>query len=67
MVYFRFNNGSAEEHTIELLTMNGQTLCRRITCDKEYEMDISDYPDGMYLVRITGDKSMTVRKIILKH
>jgi hypothetical protein len=67
MVYFRFNNGSAEEHTIELLTMNGQTLCRRITCDKEYEMDISDYPDGMYLVRISGDKSLTVRKIILKH
>ncbi len=66
-IYFRFGTEFSEEHSIELLSLNGSVLSRRITCETEYEMDISNLPDGMYLIRISGNNNLIVKKIILKH
>ncbi len=59
-------NPGTSESTIQILNLNGQELVKQIVQTKKIKIDIRDLPGGMYIVKLTSDKAIEVRKFIKK-
>ncbi|MCL1943474.1 MAG: family 16 glycosylhydrolase [Candidatus Azobacteroides sp.] len=52
--------------TIEIFTVSGSKLLHLQSVAKEETIDISSYPKGIYIIRVTGDKTGRSDKFIKK-
>ena len=52
------------ENIMEILTIEGQKVLSRTLTDHKTQLDISNFPAGIYFVRVTNDKAVMVGKII---
>ena len=50
--------------TIELINMAGVTCIRKQTADPKFTLDISGFPNGLYLLRISDEKQNIVEKVV---
>lgn len=64
-----FENSNSADAEIELLSLAGQvieTLTVDHTSGNRVQMDLSDLPSGVYMVRFTQNNSTSVKRIILE-
>lgn len=52
------------ESQLSILNLNGQELLKQTTTEPKTVIDISTLPNGIYFVRVTGDKAVGVGKFI---
>jgi hypothetical protein len=57
-------SGIAKESYLAILNSQGQKLITRQITKSKTQLDISSLPGGVYLVRLTNDKTVQVGKII---
>ena len=55
--------GVAAEH-VEVMDMVGRMLLDVKVVGAEVRLDLSDYPDGSYLVRLVGPEGVAIKKIV---
>lgn len=58
------NVSAPEGSQIELLNIQGQTLITSETRTNDYLIDMTSYPQGVYLLRIQKDGFTTIRRVI---
>ncbi len=51
-------------HFIEIINVNGQIINKSLIEDKQFNIDLSKQPKGIYMVKIVTDKGIVTRKII---
>jgi hypothetical protein len=55
--------GNTDTHTLELMNELGKVILKK-ECYNQTQIDMSNYSDGAYLLMITSEKGITVKKII---
>ena len=57
-----------EQHQVEVVDAIGQTVLSRQANNKTYQLDLSNLPEGLYIVRLTAEDQTAVltEKLILK-
>jgi hypothetical protein len=51
---------------VQVLNVQGQTVKKQSLTDDDADLDISALPDGFYVVKITGERSSAVVKVLKK-
>ena len=59
-------SGFDGEVEVQIVDMNGRTVSELRTQNSELTLDVSELAQGPYFVRVTGDKSTAVRKLIVR-
>ena len=59
-------SGFDGEVEVQIVDMNGRTVSDFRTQNSELTLDVSELTQGAYFVRVTGDKSTAVRKLIVR-
>jgi len=71
-----FPNPSAREVSIEssetlqfvsIFNSFGKLMSKKMVDEKYYEIQVSDYPAGVYMVRVEAGKEMISRKVLVMH
>ena len=55
-----------EEYTIEINSLNGQVLYRAKTSASSFQIDLSSFPRGLYLINIRTNEFVNTKKILLQ-
>ncbi|MFN7118505.1 MAG: T9SS type A sorting domain-containing protein [Saprospiraceae bacterium] len=69
LLYIRFTNALREDLHVEVFSLNGQLLQRQPFnhANTELSLNLSEYPAGVYLVRlVSGDAALTERIVLQK-
>ena len=61
---FANKNSINENYSVEILSLTGITLERKIQKTKSFDLDFSNYPAGTYIVRLKGSKNTYSRKVV---
>lgn len=57
-------NNTATESTIEIYDLMGKKVWSKISPENKLEIDISNQPKGIYLVKVVNETKVTVQKIV---
>lgn len=57
-------NNTATESTIEIYDLMGKKVWSKISLENKLEIDISNQPKGIYLVKVVNENQVKVQKII---
>ncbi|WP_299184111.1 sulfatase-like hydrolase/transferase [uncultured Aquimarina sp.] len=61
---FNFKN-PVNDLTMEVLTLTGKTIKKvQVTNLNTYQIDISNFPKGIYLIKIKADSEISIKKVI---
>ena len=52
--------------TLEIYNLGGKLIFSKKLHSKLEKIDVSDFPDGIYIVKIMQDMDVNVRKMVLK-
>ncbi|MCC7332689.1 MAG: T9SS type A sorting domain-containing protein [Flavobacteriales bacterium] len=71
IIYPNPNNGiftlettTFKKSTIEIYNIAGQLILQKLFVDNTTQINLTDYPKGLYLVKIISDNKVTVKKIV---
>jgi len=54
--------------SIELLNINGQKVLEGSIAEQRTGcLDVSCFPNGIYLLKVTGEYGVTLKKVVIKH
>ncbi len=53
--------------TVELVTLQGRTVFRATTSSNRIEIPATDYPDGLYIIRVAYGDRVVNRKVLKSH
>jgi hypothetical protein len=53
--------------TIRLIDLKGRTIMQKSTRENDVTLDLSDLGNGIYLVQVQDNQSISTRKLILEH
>ena len=56
----------ASSITIEIVDLNGRTVYKQNSSDSQFTIDVSQFAQGAYFVRVTSEQQTAVRKLIVK-
>ena len=59
-------DGFNGEAMVEVVDMNGRTVAKQSTLNRQLVLDVSSMAQGAYFVRVTGDSRTAVRKLIVR-
>lgn len=62
--FINIHLGNFENSSIEIINITGQVTYRKELNEKISQIDVSDYPEGVYFIRITGEDFTTTKKIV---
>src|SRR5688572_14587502 len=67
-IFIRFANTKGEFFTIEVIDGNGRLLQRKetMTINNETMIDLSNYRNGYYLIKITGKSFTRIEKVLVQ-
>jgi hypothetical protein len=51
---------------LQIINLNGQVLIDKFSNDAIEKMDLSSLPGGIYFVKVTAGKKVTLRKLIVE-
>ena len=54
-------------HTVQVLNITGQTVFQTDVNDFRLHLDISNQPDGIYLISVVGNHGRSTKKMIIHH
>lgn len=55
-----------QQKTLELTDLNGKSLFKQITSEKEFNLDVSSYPKGIYLLNVIANQKTGTQKIVVQ-
>ena len=59
-------NSRFEMQKIEVINIAGQTLLSELTADKVHQLNLTDFAEGIYFVKVSYSNGMSVTKKIIK-
>ena len=70
-VFFEANStvtisGMEPQSQIAIVDMNGREVYKLHTTNAQHTIDISQFAKGAYFVRITGERTNVIRKLVVK-
>jgi len=60
------NTGNATEKIVSIMNMQGNKTLEKIFCNNEIELDLSNIPQGVYLLKIQTKNSTQISKLIIQ-
>lgn len=69
LINVRFSNQSGHNHLLEIVSLVGNVIYSETTRNNVFQKEISQYPQGVYLMRLTNEvngNSFT-RKLVITH
>lgn len=61
----KLDQPNPESCKIDLINSSGKTFFQTTTSEPELKMDVSGFPKGFYLLKITGKKFLSTNKIVI--
>ena len=58
-------NRMPERYTLEFISSSGKICFQTNTCEPEIKIDVSGFPKGIYIIKITGKEGLSTRKIMV--
>lgn len=65
MVSLQFSEQT--NHRIDIFTLSGQAIKTMETENQELKIDISNLPEGIYLIKNSSNKGYTTKKLLINH
>ena len=62
-----FPNPDMKEHKITITDMLGKVLLVTTTINEQMQLDLGDFAQGRYMVKLENDKNRTVKPVIITH
>jgi hypothetical protein len=61
-----FGPASSDSKTIEITTVTGSTLDTFISYEKNISIDMSAYPKGLYILKVTVNGKTEIKKLMVQ-